>query len=81
MQAVIDPRETQKCLISLLAVHRTRHGSEVGEHHLSNWPTVTHAATSCGGRKICPEFLGRARVLPVNSVYLGARIAIVTRAW
>ena len=32
--------------------------------------------------KICPEFLGRARVLPVNSVYLGARIlAIVTRAW
>ncbi len=38
-QAVIDPRETRECLTSLLAVHRTRHGSEVGKHHLSNWPT------------------------------------------
>ncbi|MBF6570126.1 MAG: methylmalonyl-CoA carboxyltransferase [Candidatus Binataceae bacterium] len=38
-QAVIDPRETRECLISLLAVHRARHGSEVSQHYLSNWPT------------------------------------------
>jgi acetyl-CoA carboxylase carboxyltransferase component len=38
-QTVIDPRETRDCLISLLAVHRSRHGSEVGQHLLGAWPT------------------------------------------
>jgi acetyl-CoA carboxylase carboxyltransferase component len=38
-QTVIDPRETRGCLISLFAIHRTRQGSEVGKHLLSNWPT------------------------------------------
>ena len=38
-QTVIDPSETRDCLISLLAVHRARHGSEIGQHLLSNWPT------------------------------------------
>lgn len=36
---VIDPRDTRKCLISMLDVHRKRLGSEVGRHLLSNWPT------------------------------------------
>lgn len=38
-QMVIDPRETRACLISLLAVHRSRGGSEVGQHLLGSWPT------------------------------------------
>lgn len=38
-QTVIDPRETRDCLISLLAVHRTRQGSEIGKHLLNGWPT------------------------------------------
>ena len=38
-QAVIDPRETRDCLVSLLAVHRERQGSEIGAHRLANWPT------------------------------------------
>lgn len=38
-QTVIDPRETRECLVSLLAVHRVRQGSEVGKHLLRNWPT------------------------------------------
>ncbi len=38
-QAVIDPRETRDCLVSLLAVYRSRHGSEVSKHLLSGWPT------------------------------------------
>lgn len=38
-QVVIDPRDTRDCLISLLAMHRQRHGSEVGAHRLANWPT------------------------------------------
>jgi acetyl-CoA carboxylase carboxyltransferase component len=38
-QTVIDPRETRECLISLLTVHRVRHGTEVGQHLLSSWPT------------------------------------------
>jgi acetyl-CoA carboxylase carboxyltransferase component len=37
--SVIDPRETRACLISLLEVHRRRHGSEVGAHRLAAWPT------------------------------------------
>ncbi|MEP7299939.1 MAG: carboxyl transferase domain-containing protein [Caldimonas sp.] len=38
-QAVIDPRETRACTARLLEVHRTRLGSAVGKHQLSNWPT------------------------------------------
>ena len=38
-QTVIDPRETRGCLISLLEVHRRRHGREVGQHLLNTWPT------------------------------------------
>jgi methylmalonyl-CoA decarboxylase subunit alpha len=38
-QSVIDPRETRTCLIQLLEMHRRRHGSEVGQHHLGDWPT------------------------------------------
>lgn len=38
-QSVIDPRETRDCLVSLLAVYRSRHGSEVSKHWLSGWPT------------------------------------------
>lgn len=38
-QMVIDPRETRECLISLLDVHRRRHGREIGQHLLSTWPT------------------------------------------
>ncbi len=36
---VIDPRDTRRCLISVLDVLRARHGSEVGKHLLSSWPT------------------------------------------
>lgn len=36
---VIDPRDTRRCLISILEMLRTRHGSEVGKHLLSSWPT------------------------------------------
>lgn len=38
-QVVIDPRETRDCLVSLLEVHRRRHGREIGQHLLSGWPT------------------------------------------
>jgi methylmalonyl-CoA decarboxylase subunit alpha len=38
-QNVIDPRDTRECIGSLIEVHRTRHGSEVGRHLLSSWPT------------------------------------------
>lgn len=38
-QTVIDPRETRDCLISLLDVHRSRLGTEVGKHLLGSWPT------------------------------------------
>jgi methylmalonyl-CoA decarboxylase subunit alpha len=36
---VIDPRETRRRLISVLEMLRSRHGSEVGRHLLSCWPT------------------------------------------
>ncbi len=39
-QAVIDPRDTRETLARLLEVHRTRLGSGVGKHLLSNWPTT-----------------------------------------
>lgn len=39
-QAVIDPRDTRGTLVRLLEVHRTRMGSGVGKHLLSNWPTT-----------------------------------------
>ena len=38
-QHVIEPGETRATLISLLDVHRTRLGSAIGQHRLSNWPT------------------------------------------
>jgi len=38
-QTIIDPRETRDCLISLLDVHRSRLGTEVGKHLLGSWPT------------------------------------------
>jgi acetyl-CoA carboxylase carboxyltransferase component len=36
---VIDPRDTRVRLASVLQMLRTRHGSEVGRHLLSSWPT------------------------------------------
>ena len=36
-QYVIDPRETRAHLARLLEVYE---GRQVGEHHLSNWPTT-----------------------------------------
>jgi len=39
-QAVIDPRDTRETLARLLEVHRTRQGSGVGKHLLSNWSTT-----------------------------------------
>jgi acetyl-CoA carboxylase carboxyltransferase component len=39
-QAVIDPRDTRTTVARLLEVHRTRRGSGVGQHLLSNWPTT-----------------------------------------
>lgn len=39
-QEIIDPRDTRVCLSQLLAVHRTRLGTEVGKHLLANWPTT-----------------------------------------
>lgn len=38
-QYVIDPRETRELLCHLLETHRSRLGSQVGQHKLSNWPT------------------------------------------
>ncbi|MEO6747002.1 MAG: carboxyl transferase domain-containing protein [Caldimonas sp.] len=39
-QVVIDPRDTRETVARLLEVHRTRLGSGVGKHLLSNWPTT-----------------------------------------
>lgn len=38
-QAVIDPRETRRFLISALDIQCAGPGGSVGEHHLANWPT------------------------------------------
>lgn len=38
-QAVIDPRDTRESVARLLDLHRTKLGSGIGKHLLSNWPT------------------------------------------
>ena len=38
-QAIIDPRETRRFLISALNIQCSGPKGGIGEHHLSNWPT------------------------------------------
>lgn len=38
-QYLIDPRETRDLLCHLFETHRSKMGSQVGSHKLSNWPT------------------------------------------
>lgn len=38
-QYLIDPRETRDLLCHLFETHRTKMGSQLGSHKLSNWPT------------------------------------------